>query len=80
MKKDAVVLHPGPLNRGVEISDEEVVPANFGTITAISELVTEGRARTVDISAFRPERFAEGKLIAGQHLYKPRRDHVEPTR
>jgi len=45
----------------------------------MAELITEGRAHSVDISAFRPERFAEGKLIAGKHLYKPRRDHVEPT-
>jgi sarcosine oxidase subunit beta len=47
--------------------------------TCLAELITEGRARTVDISAFRPERFAEGKLIAGRHLYKPRRDHVDPA-
>ena len=45
----------------------------------MAERITEGRAHSVDISAFRPERFAEGKLIAGKHLYKPRRDHVEPT-
>jgi len=48
--------------------------------TCLAELITEGRARTVDISAFRPERFAEGKLIAGVHPYAPRRDHVEPVR
>ena len=47
--------------------------------TCVAELITEGHARTVDISAFRPERFAEGKPIAGKHLYKPRRDHVEPA-
>jgi sarcosine oxidase, subunit beta len=46
--------------------------------TCIAELITDGRARSVDISAFRPQRFAEGKLIAGRHPYKPRRDHVEP--
>ena len=46
----------------------------------LAELITEGRARTVDISAFRPERFAEGRPIAGRHPYAPRRDHVEPTR
>ena len=45
----------------------------------LAELITEGRARTVDISAFRPERFAEGRPIAGRHPYAPRRDHVEPT-
>ena len=48
--------------------------------TCLAELITEGRARTVDISAFRPERFAEGKLIASVHPYAPRRDHVEPVR
>ncbi len=48
--------------------------------TCVAELITEGRARSVDISAFRPERFAEGQLIAGRHPYKPRRDHVEPAR
>ena len=48
--------------------------------TCLAELITEGRARTVDVSAFRPERFAEGKLIEGAHPYAPRRDHVEPVR
>jgi glycine/D-amino acid oxidase-like deaminating enzyme len=48
--------------------------------TCLAELITEGHARTVDISAFRPERFAEGRPIAGRHPYAPRRDHVEPTR
>jgi glycine/D-amino acid oxidase-like deaminating enzyme len=48
--------------------------------TCVAELITEGQAKTVDISAFRPERFAEGRLIAGRHPYAPRRDHVEPTR
>jgi glycine/D-amino acid oxidase-like deaminating enzyme len=46
----------------------------------MAELITEGRAKTVDIRAFRPERFAEGQPIAGRHPYAPRRDHVEPTR
>jgi sarcosine oxidase subunit beta len=48
--------------------------------TCMAELITEGHARSVDISAFRPERFAEGKPIAGKHPYKPRRDHIEPPR
>ena len=48
--------------------------------TCLAELTTEGRARTVDITAFRPERFAEGRRIEGRHPYAPRRDHVEPTR
>jgi sarcosine oxidase, subunit beta len=46
----------------------------------LAELITEGRARTVDISAFRPERFAEGLPIAGLQPYAPRRDHVELAR
>ena len=48
--------------------------------TCLAELITTGRAKTVDISAFRPERFAEGKRITGLHPYAPRRDHVEPPR
>jgi len=48
--------------------------------TCMAELITEGRARSVDISAFRAEPFAEGQLIAGAHGYKPRRDHLEPER
>lgn len=48
--------------------------------TCLAELITEGRARTADISAFRPERFAEGLPITGRHPYAPRRDHVEPAR
>jgi sarcosine oxidase subunit beta len=48
--------------------------------TCMAELITDGRARSADISAFRPERFAEGKLIAGAHPYKPRRDHMDPAR
>jgi hypothetical protein len=48
--------------------------------TCLAELITEGRARTVNIEAFRVERFAEGKRIEGPHPYAPRRDHLEPTR
>jgi sarcosine oxidase subunit beta len=46
----------------------------------VAELVTDGRARTVDISAFRPERFAEGRPIESPHPYAPRLDHLEPAR
>jgi sarcosine oxidase subunit beta len=48
--------------------------------TCMAELIVDGHARSVDISAFRPERFAEGTVIAGRHPYKPRRDHLEPAR
>ncbi len=36
----------------------------------MSELVLEGAARTVDITAFRPSRFAEGKLITPEFEYQ----------
>jgi sarcosine oxidase subunit beta len=48
--------------------------------TCLAELITEGRARTVDIGAFRLERFAEGQRIEGRRPYAPRRDHLEPAR
>ena len=48
--------------------------------TCMAELIVDGHARSVDISAFRPERFADGRLIAGRHPYTPRRDHLEPAR
>jgi glycine/D-amino acid oxidase-like deaminating enzyme len=36
----------------------------------MSELILDGAAKTVDISAFRPTRFAEGKPIKGEFEYK----------
>ena len=36
----------------------------------MAELLTEGSARTVDISAFRPSRFAEGKPIKAEFEYE----------
>jgi sarcosine oxidase subunit beta len=36
----------------------------------MAELITEGRGRTVDIGAFRPGRFAEGRPIKAEHEYK----------
>lgn len=44
----------------------------------LAELITEGRTRTVDISAFSLRRFAEGRSPEGPHPYAPRRDHLEP--
>ncbi len=54
MRKDAIVLHPGPFNRGVEISDEMVEHAqsrifkqmNNGVAArmAILEWATNGRS------------------------------------
>jgi sarcosine oxidase subunit beta len=46
--------------------------------TCMAELITEGKAKTVDISAFSLRRFAEGRPLEGPHPYAPRRDHVEP--
>ena len=42
-KPDALVLHPGPMNRGVEIS-AEVADGAFGIRSAIEEQVTNGVA------------------------------------
>jgi sarcosine oxidase, subunit beta len=36
----------------------------------MSELLTEGRAATVEISAFRPNRFEEGKPIKAEFEYQ----------
>jgi sarcosine oxidase subunit beta len=36
----------------------------------MSELILDGEATTVDISAFRPTRFAEGKPIKAEFEYK----------
>ena len=35
----------------------------------MSELILDGRAKTVDLSIYAPGRFADGKLIAGEHPY-----------
>jgi glycine/D-amino acid oxidase-like deaminating enzyme len=35
----------------------------------MSELILDGAAKTVDISIYAPQRFAEGKRIAGEHPY-----------
>jgi sarcosine oxidase, subunit beta len=36
---------------------------------AISELIVDGQPRSVDISAFAPSRFAEGRPLTGDHPY-----------
>jgi sarcosine oxidase subunit beta len=38
----------------------------------MSELILDGEARTVDITPFAPQRFAEGNLLKGEHSY----DHI----
>ncbi len=35
----------------------------------MAELILDGKARTVDLSIYAPQRFAEGHLIAGDHAY-----------
>lgn len=46
---------------------------NFKTAPAIgqclAEVITDGRATTVDIGPFRPTRFAEGEPLVGKHEY-----------
>ena len=42
-KSDALILHPGPMNRGVEIS-AEIADGEYGTRSAIEEQVTNGVA------------------------------------
>ncbi len=35
----------------------------------MSELILDGKAKTIDLSIYRPQRFAEGKPIVGKHPY-----------
>ena len=35
----------------------------------ISELILDGKSKTVDLSIYRPQRFEENKLIVGEHPY-----------
>jgi sarcosine oxidase subunit beta len=37
----------------------------------LAELILEGHASTVDISAFSPDRFAQGKIVPSEHPYGP---------
>ncbi len=45
----------------------------------MAELITEGRAKTVDIEPFSLRRFALGKSVEGPYPYAPRPDHLDPT-
>jgi sarcosine oxidase subunit beta len=45
----------------------------------LAELITEGRAKTVDIEPFSLNRFALGKKIEGPYPYATRPDHLDPT-
>jgi sarcosine oxidase, subunit beta len=44
----------------------------------MAELVTEGRAKTVDIEPFSIRRFAEGRTVEGPHPYAVRPDYIDP--
>lgn len=44
----------------------------------MAELITEGRAKTVDIEPFNLRRFAEGRTVEGPHPYAVRPDYVDP--
>ena len=45
----------------------------------MAELITEGRAKTVDITPFALRRFAEGRSPQGPHPYAPRADQRDPV-
>ena len=45
----------------------------------VAELITDGRAKTVDIDAFGLRRFAEGKSVEGPYPYAVRPDYVDPA-
>jgi sarcosine oxidase subunit beta len=45
----------------------------------MAELITEGRAKTVDIDAFSLRRFALGRKVEGPYPYATRPDHVDPA-
>jgi sarcosine oxidase, subunit beta len=47
--------------------------------TCMAELILEGKARSVDIRAFRLSRFAEGEPLEGPFPYATRKDHVLPS-
>jgi sarcosine oxidase, subunit beta len=47
--------------------------------TCMAELITDGRAKTVDIDAFGLRRFAAGKTVEGPYPYAVRPDYVDPA-
>jgi len=49
-----------------------------GVGMCMAELVTEGRAKTVDIEPFSLRRFAEGRTVEGPYPYAVRPDYVDP--
>ncbi|HYB69059.1 MAG TPA: FAD-binding oxidoreductase [Candidatus Bathyarchaeia archaeon] len=47
--------------------------------TCMAELITDGRAKTVDIEAFGLDRFARGKSVEGPYPYAVRPDYIDPA-
>jgi glycine/D-amino acid oxidase-like deaminating enzyme len=45
----------------------------------MAELITDGRAKTVDIGVFGLGRFAQGKTVEGPYPYAVRPDYVDPA-
>jgi sarcosine oxidase subunit beta len=45
----------------------------------MAELITDGRAKTVDIAAFSLRRFSEGRRVEGPYPYATRPDHEDPA-
>jgi glycine/D-amino acid oxidase-like deaminating enzyme len=45
----------------------------------MAELITDGRARTVDIDAFGLGRFARGRTVEGPYPYAVRPDYIDPA-
>jgi len=44
----------------------------------MAELITDGRAKTVDLEAFNLNRFAKGIALEGPYPYAQRHDHADP--
>src|SRR6266852_3192153 len=45
----------------------------------MAALITDGRAKTVDIESFGLARVAAGRTVEGPYPYAPRPDHLDPT-
>jgi sarcosine oxidase subunit beta len=66
----AILGHAGPegfyLVCGFSGTGFKIAPAVGACMT---ELIIDGRANTVDITPFTPNRFSEGMLLKGEHDY-----------
>jgi hypothetical protein len=45
----------------------------------MAELITDGRAKTVDVGPFGLARFGAGRTVEGPYPYAVRPDHVDPA-